>query len=112
VGSADGAVLIWNVATRQMVGNPLITGDASVWSTAFSLDGAILAVGTGSGTTQLWNVSYLANVLGRLCSQVGGSVTRAEWTQYVPPGIPYRGICPQPGASNQHWQESSPRRLR
>ena len=38
-------------------------GNYSVWSLAFSPDGGTLAIGIGSGRTQLWNVSYLANVL-------------------------------------------------
>jgi len=69
-------------------------GNYSVWSLAFSPDGGTLAIGIGSGRTHLWNVSYLANVLGRLCSQVGGSVTRVKWAQFVPPGLSYRSICP------------------
>jgi hypothetical protein len=56
--------------------------------------GGRLAIGIGSGRTQLWNVSYLANVPGRLCSQVGGSVTRVERAQFVPPGLSDRSICP------------------
>jgi hypothetical protein len=42
---------------------------------------------------RLWNVSYLVGVLARLCSQVGGSLTWAEWARYVPPGPPYRNVC-------------------
>lgn len=94
VGSADGAVLVWDVATHQLIGNPLIAGNYTVWSVAFSPDGSTLAIGTGSGTIQYWNVGYLANTLRQLCSQVGGSLTRAEWAQYVPPGPAYRRVCP------------------
>jgi WD40 repeat protein len=71
------------------------TGSDAVASVAFSPDGKTLATADGDGNAGLWNVSYLADVLARLCSQVGGSLTRTEWTRYVPPGPSYRNVCAQ-----------------
>jgi WD40 repeat protein len=93
-GDRDGTAKLWNVATGQQVGS-LKTGPDSVWSVAFSPDGKTLATSDEDGTAKLWNVGYLVDVLTRLCSQVGGSLTRAEWARYVPPGPSYRNVCAQ-----------------
>ena len=93
-GDDDGTAKVWNLATGQQI-RSLATGSTDVNSVAFSPDGKTLATGDWDGTAQLWNVSYLVDVLTRLCSQVGGSLTRAEWTQYVPAGPPYRNVCAQ-----------------
>lgn len=60
------------------------------------------------GIVQMWNVGYLVDVLARLCSQVGGSLTRAEWQQYVSPGPGYRNVCREvPGQmSSGLWRSS------
>jgi WD40 repeat protein len=47
-------------------------------SLAFSQNGESMAASDGDGTARLWNVSYLVNALPRLCSQVGGLLTRVE----------------------------------
>ena len=93
-GDDDGTARLWNLATGQQI-RSLATGSDGVWSVAFSPDGKTLATGDDDGTAQLWNVSYLVDVLTRLCSQVGGSLTQAEWTRYVPPGPAYRNVCAQ-----------------
>ena len=85
------AVLLWDVATGRQIGSPLYGAMESV---AFSPDGKTLVTSSGSGTAQLWNVTYLVDVLARLCSQVGGFLSRAEWSQYVPPAVTYRKVCP------------------
>jgi len=90
----NGTVELWNVATGQRTLN-LAAGSGQAYFVAFSPDGKTLATGDLDGTAQLWNVSYLVDVLARLCSQVGGALTQAEWARYVPPGPPYRNICTQ-----------------
>jgi hypothetical protein len=60
---------------------------------AFSPDGNTLATGTEGGA-QLWDVSYLASVLQRVCALAGRSCTRSEWSRYVPPGPAYQAVCP------------------
>ena len=61
---------------------------------AFSSDGKTLAAGTDNGV-QLWNVSYLVDLLPQLCAQIGGSIMPTQWTRYVPSGPAYRNVCAQ-----------------
>jgi WD40 repeat protein len=43
VGHADGTVQLWDVASRQPVGEPLAAHGGAIYRTAFSPDGALLA---------------------------------------------------------------------
>ena len=51
---SDSTVQVWDIATRQKIGNPGITGADSV---AFSPDSSTLAIGTDSGAVRLWNLA-------------------------------------------------------
>ena len=92
-GDHDGTAQLWNLATRQQIGSPLAVGSGAVDSVAFSPDGKTLAAGDHDGTARLWNVGYLVDLVARLCSQIGGSLTQPEWQHYVPPGPAFRNIC-------------------
>jgi WD40 repeat protein len=88
---------LWDIATQQQIGAPLAAGSIEPMSTTsvtFTPDGDTLAVGSQNGILTLWNVSYLGNVLTQLCPQIGGSLTQAEWTRYVPAGVPFHQECP------------------
>ncbi len=93
-GSGDGTVRLWDVATRQQIGSPLAAHAGPVNSVAFSPDGQTVASGNGDGTVRLWDVAYLVHIVPYLCASVGRSLTRAEWTRYVPQGPAYRSVCP------------------
>jgi WD40 repeat protein len=100
IGGGNGTVKLWDVAAQQQIGQPLgapLTTTDAFNSVAFSPDGQTLAVGIGDGATggiQLWNVSAIGHALTQVCNQVGGSVTPAEWRQYVPVGPAYSKVCP------------------
>jgi hypothetical protein len=53
------------------------------------------AIADESGRAELWDIGFLVDVLARLCSQVGGSLTHDEWAHYVPLGPAYRNVCAQ-----------------
>jgi WD40 repeat protein len=88
-GSEDGTARLWDVATGQQIGSALSGGLA-----VFAPDGTTLVTNGGDTAAHLWSVDYLRNTLTRLCSQIGGTLTTAEWTRYIPPGPAYRNTCP------------------
>jgi WD40 repeat protein/class 3 adenylate cyclase/energy-coupling factor transporter ATP-binding protein EcfA2 len=52
----QGEIQLWNVETRRRVGRAIVPGAGSVFSVAFSPDGALLATG-GGGRLELWDVA-------------------------------------------------------
>ena len=82
----DGTVRLWDPATLQPVGGPLIAGtglQGGVNAVAFSPDGKLLASADANGTVRTWQVSLFADPYRALCADVGAP-TRAEWNQYAP----------------------------
>jgi WD40 repeat protein len=88
-----GTVRLWDVATGQQIGAAL-SGGGGISAVSFSPDGTTLVTGDTDGAVQLWNVSYLADPLALICSQIGGTLTPSEWASDVPPGPTYRNVCP------------------
>lgn len=55
---ASGKVQLWNIATGQQIGTPLVGASAPpIFVIAFSPDGKTLAATTGPGGVQLWSVA-------------------------------------------------------
>jgi WD40 repeat protein/transcriptional regulator with XRE-family HTH domain/tRNA A-37 threonylcarbamoyl transferase component Bud32 len=56
-GSADDSIILWDVATGQPLGPPLIGHDSSVTSVAFNPDGQTLASSSMDKSLILWDVA-------------------------------------------------------
>jgi WD40 repeat protein len=56
-GSSDSTIILWDVATRQRVGEPLTGHKSWVYSVCFSPDGKLLASGSWDDTIILWDVA-------------------------------------------------------
>src|SRR5262249_56598697 len=70
IGSFDGRVRFWHVATRQQVGGPLTSHNGGT-SMAISRDGKTLAGGFGDGSIRLWDVATPQPVGGPLTGDNG-----------------------------------------
>jgi WD40 repeat protein len=92
--TSDGAVRIWDVRTHQEIGAPL-TESGMGWpsSVAFSPNGQTLAAAYSGGTALLWDVALPAAPINAVCEIAGRSLTRQDWTNYVP-SLPYIRVCP------------------
>ena len=106
-GDNDGAVRLWDQATQQQIGGSISSGSDTA-KVAFSTNGEVLATGNDAGTARAWDVGYLVDVVARLCSRVGDSLTQTEWAQYVPPGPSYQNVCSQTGGSGTQTGQPRP----
>jgi WD40 repeat protein len=79
------------VDTGQQIGSALAGADFGPMS--FSPDGTTLATISRDGKVTQWDTSYLTDPRARICAQIGGSLTPADWSQYVPAGLAYRNFC-------------------
>ena len=96
-GSSDDTIILWDVASRQPIGQPFSHRDA-VNSVAFSPDGKTLASGGDDDTIILWDVNP-ASWVEKSCQRVGRNFTHAEWAIYLPdkpyPTKQEDATCPQ-----------------
>jgi len=89
--SADGTVMLWDVASRRPIGSPLTVQPDVFVSAALSRDGSRLyALPTGTRglrielSPELWKR--------QACAIAGRELTRHEWQDALP-GRPYRHVC-------------------
>jgi WD40 repeat protein len=91
-GGDDGSVILWDLQTRQPIGEPLRGHDEGVNSVAFSSDGKILASGGVDGSVILWDMK-IDSWKERACHIANRNLTRSEWTQYLK-NEAYHQTCP------------------
>ena len=91
----NGTGILWDVASRTQIGAPLTNCAEVINSASFGLDGHILVTSTGARDTAVrwWDVPPMERIISILCARVGRSLTSDEWQRYIPE-LPYRQICP------------------
>jgi WD40 repeat protein/class 3 adenylate cyclase len=97
VGTAKGAVALFDVANRQLLGEPFVGHSGNVYSVAFTSDGTGVVSGGADGRVLLWNVDLWVDesaLRERACDLVGRNLTPSEWELYLP-GSSYRRTCEQ-----------------
>ena len=76
----DDTAQLWDMATRQPIGLPLINGQGgAINSVAFSPDGKTLAAGDADDTVRLWNMATRLQICSPLTGH-GGSVTSVAFS--------------------------------
>jgi WD40 repeat protein len=81
-GDEDGNVQLWNVATRQEIGEPMSSDLKPVDAVAFSPDGTTLAAASSDGTVQLWDVATQQEA----GSAIAASTTPVKTLMFSPGG--------------------------
>jgi WD40 repeat protein len=67
----DRTVRLWNTATGQPHGQPILAHEDVIWQVAFSPDGQTLATASEDGTVKLWQVSDGTQVGSELSAHEG-----------------------------------------
>ncbi|TDC69209.1 hypothetical protein E1200_09335, partial [Actinomadura sp. GC306] len=93
-GGEDQAVRLWDVTSQSQIGAPLTGHSGPPTALFFSPDTKTLTTSDLDVTIRRWNIAMPADPAEIACSIAGRTLTRAEWTQYVAPGIDYRDVCP------------------
>jgi WD40 repeat protein len=92
--SHDGSIILWDVASRKPLGEPLRGHKNEVMGLAYSRDGYTLATGDMDGTIMVWDVGMDVKALEtRACTIVNRNFTHNEWYNYMG-DEPYRATCP------------------
>lgn len=58
-GTSNGEILLWDVATKQRVGPPLVKHDSPVRALAFNQEGTLMASGSAGHNIVLWDLQRL-----------------------------------------------------
>jgi WD40 repeat protein len=87
----DGKVMLWDMASRQPLGRPLMRHNNWVRSITFSPDSHLVASGGGDGKIILWDVDF-ASWQAQACQKANRNLSREEWAWFVG-NQPYRLTC-------------------
>ena len=88
----DNTMALYDVATRQRIGDPIPVGEADAHLRPDGLEIAV-AHHDASGIT-LWSLDPLTWTRAA-CAVAGRNLTRAEWETYIADLAPYRASCPR-----------------
>ncbi|WP_240436790.1 WD40 repeat domain-containing protein [Streptomyces sporangiiformans] len=92
VGGESGSLQLWDIATRQPLGDPLTTPGEAIDTVAFSADSGTVYAGSAHVPLQRYTVDTSQAVV-RICARVrGAGLTKDQWRTYVP-DAPYRRVC-------------------
>ncbi len=90
--SYDGTVILWDVATGRMIGQPLRGHGVPVNGVAWSGDGKLLADASDDRTVMAWNLDFSV-WQAQACRVANRNLTKEEWGQYLG-NEAYRETCP------------------
>ena len=97
-------IFLWDVASRQLIGNPLTAHSYNIEDLAMSPDGrtfvsagaskpnGIKGTGGSAKTVRLWSMD-LESWIADACRVANRNLTHAEWEKYFP-GETYHKSCP------------------
>ena len=88
----SGNVLLWDVRTGTILGDPLPGPGSGDWVAAyFTPDGQRLVVVSMTGSGWVWDVNQ-SDWIARACQVAGRSLSQQEWDTFVP-DRPYHATC-------------------
>ncbi|MFF4361149.1 helix-turn-helix domain-containing protein [Streptomyces sp. NPDC001604] len=91
VGTQDGSVRLWDVASRRPVGSAFSTPGGGVMALAFSQDDRTLYVSAQHMPVLTYSVDA-RRMATDVCRRVGSGLSRADWHRYIP-DVPYAASC-------------------
>jgi len=104
-GHDDNNIILWDMETRQPIGQPLSGHADSVFSVALSPDGKTLASGGYDSYIILWDIDPQLWIE-RTCRRVQRNFIQNQWIQYFP-AEEYRKTCEKLPRHSSFYREAA-----